>query len=929
MDELLHYGTPRHSGRYPWGSGKNPQRNKNFLSYVNEYTKLGLSQAEIAKALIGPEATSTQLRAKISIATNEIKKENRDRARRLRNEKGYGPTEIGRIMNQPESTIRTWLKGDEEQHKNKVQVTADTLKKNVDEKGYIDVGKGVELSLGTTATNLNVAIEALKEQGYTVHNVQVQQQGTQEGMKTTIKVLAPPGTTYKDVNMHKEKITTIEDYSKDGAKGISRLGLPPVQSVDSDRIMVRYEEDGGRDKDGVIELRRGVEDLSLGNAKYAQVRIAVDGKVFMKGMAIYADDKDMPPGVDIIYNSNKSKKEYSKLEVMKPLKTNKDGTLNEENPFGASIMLEEQLKRVPRKYIDKNGKEQISPINVVNEEGNWEDWSKKLASQMLSKQPYQLVKKQLELSYDIKKAEFDEICAVTNPVVKKKLLEGFASDCDSQAVHLEAASLPRQATHVILPLPDIKENEIFAPRYHTGEQVALVRYPHGGTFEIPILTVNNNVKSGKKLIGTDSPDAVGIHPSAAVKLSGADFDGDTALVIPTGGKIKIKSRDLLPGLKGFDEQKEALYKMNPDDPGYYEVKKGSRTEQTLMGKTTNLITDMTLLGANDDDLARAVRHSMVVIDTAKHHLDYKKSERDNGIAELKKRYQVQEDGGYGGVSTIISRAKSPIRVKLREPDKEGTGNSMGWDPETGEVKWVEKKGQTYPERKKNKDGTYTYTGKFKNRETETTRMAETNDAMTLVSTFRMPTEIAYANYANGLKGLANEARKEYLGTKAPRANPEATKAYSKEVASLNSKLNIALKNSPRERQAQLYADHTIELAKQAVYPDTLDKDEMKKKRAQALAAGRAKFNAKKEPVKFSEKEWEAVQAGAISPSKLKSLLENADLDKVKKLATPKQARGLRPAQITSAKNMLAMGYTLEEVADKFGVSSSTISNAMK
>ena len=30
-DILMHYGTPRHSGRYPWGSGENPyQRNGDF-----------------------------------------------------------------------------------------------------------------------------------------------------------------------------------------------------------------------------------------------------------------------------------------------------------------------------------------------------------------------------------------------------------------------------------------------------------------------------------------------------------------------------------------------------------------------------------------------------------------------------------------------------------------------------------------------------------------------------------------------------------------------------------------------------------------------------------------------------------------------------------------------------------------------------------
>ena len=38
-------------------------------------------------------------------------------------------------------------------------------------------------------------------------------------------------------------------------------------------------------------------------------------------------------------------------------------------------------------------------------------------------------------------------------------------------------------------IPSMKENEVYAPNYKNGEQVALIRYPHAGTFEIPILTV--------------------------------------------------------------------------------------------------------------------------------------------------------------------------------------------------------------------------------------------------------------------------------------------------------------------------------------------------------------------------------------------------------------------------------------------------------
>ena len=75
--------------------------------------------------------------------------------------------------------------------------------------------------------------------------------------------------------------------------------------------MVRYADDVGSDgvkgieKDGVIELRRGVEDLDLNGNRYAQVRILVDGTHYLKGMAVYSDD--MPDGVDVVFNTNKKK----------------------------------------------------------------------------------------------------------------------------------------------------------------------------------------------------------------------------------------------------------------------------------------------------------------------------------------------------------------------------------------------------------------------------------------------------------------------------------------------------------------------------------------------------------------------------------------------------------------------------------------------
>lgn len=287
-----------------------------------------------------------------------------------------------------------------------------------------------------------------------------------------------------------------------------------------------------------------------------------------------------------------------------------------------------------------------------------------------------LIKKQLNLTKADKQAEFDEICALNNPTVKKNLLKSFADDCDAAAVHLKAAALPRQKYQVILPLTSIKDDQVYAPNYNDGEKVALIRYPHGGTFEIPILTVNNKHAEGKRVLGTTPADAIGISSKVAERLSGADFDGDTVMVIPTGKSIKITSTPPLKGLERFDPKTSY-----PERQGM----KYMKNTQTEMGIISNLITDMTLKGANQDELARAVRHSMVVIDAEKHKLDYKKSEADNGIAALKKKYQgsINENGRYHeGAATLISRAKSETSVLKRK-------GSPIIDPVTGEQSYKE------------------------------------------------------------------------------------------------------------------------------------------------------------------------------------------------------------------------------------------------
>lgn len=874
-EELVHYGILRKSGRYPWGSGENPhQRNKQFLTYVDQLHKKGLSETEIAKGL---GITTTQLRASKAIAKTEQRQSQISMATRLK-EKGMSNIAIGERMGLNESSVRALLDPANQAKTDILNTTSDMLKDNVDKKGFIDIGSGVENHIGISATKLNTAVAMLEEEGYVVHKFSVEQVGT--GMKTNMKVLCPPGTTYPDVLNNKDQINLINDYSEDG--GRTYLGLETPKAVSSKRLEVRYGPDGGSDKDGVIELRRGVDDISLGNAKYAQVRISVDGTHYLKGMAMYSDD--LPDGVDMIFNTNKTST-GNKMDALKKMKDDED------NPFGAVVR--------QRHFLNSKGEQELSAINIVNEEGDWGRWSRTLSSQMLSKQSPSLAKEQLGLSFLSKKDQYDEIMSLTNPTVRKKLLDSFADDADSASVHLKAAALPRQRTHVILPINSVKETEIYAPNYRNGEKVVLIRFPHGGKFEIPELTVNNRQREAGSVL-KNAIDAVGINSKVASRLSGADFDGDTVLVIPNNSR-KVRTSKSLEGLKDFDPQ--TAY------PKYSGMKPMSaRTKQLKMGDVSNLITDMTIRGASDSELARAVRHSMVVIDAEKHKLNWKQSAIDNGISELKSKYQK---GPRSGASTLISQASAEIRVPDRKPRSAAKGGPI--DIRTGR-KVYEETGASY----KNK------AGKTVTKTVKSTKMAEARNAYSLSSGTHM--ESIYADHANKLKALANQARKDSYSTPSLKYSPSAKAAYSKEVATLNGKLNAALKNQPLERKSQLLAN-TVVSAKRQANPH-LEAEDIKKIKGQALNEARSRTGAKKPDILITQAEWNAIQAGAISNNKLVQILNKSDLDQVKKLANPRSQTGLSGSKLARAKSMLSAGYTQAEVADALGISTSTLNQAI-
>ena len=894
MSELSHYGTPRHSGRYPWGSGSDPyQNNKNFISYVDKLTKQGLTEKQIAE---GIGMSIRELRSQKTISKMAIKKADTAEAIKLK-EKGLSNVAIGKKLGVNESVVRNLLSQRNTNRADAVEATADVLRRRIaDTNGYLDVGKGTEQhiavaqQMGITTTQLNTALQILKAEGYRVDTIKVDQLGT--GHQTELKVLSPPGTTYKEITNNRDKIGTVAVFSAN--KGKSYLDIEPPRQVDVKRIKVQYGDEGGADSDGMIYLRRGVDDISLGNAKYAQVRVAVGDTHYLKGMAVYSDN--IPAGYDIVYSSTK-KNTGNPLDAMKPLKD--DPTL----PFGSVVR--------QKHYTDKSGKEQLSALNIVNEQGSWETWSRNISSQVLSKQTSALAKRQLELAYLAKRDELSEIQALTNPTIKKVLLNKFADGADASAVHLKAAQMPRQSNHVILPINSLKDNEVYAPTFRNGERVVLIRHPHGGTFEIPELVVNHKNREGRSTIGADSLDAIGINASVASRLSGADFDGDTVLVMPNNeGKIKTSSP--LEGLKNFNPQESYA--------GYSGMKKMSpKTKQNEMGAVSNLITDMTIKGATHSEIARAVRHSMVVIDAEKHNLNYKQSEIDNGIKELKQKYQLRPDGRAGGASTLISRASANIKVPERKARLSGEGGPV--DPETGERRFTET-GRTYNVYKTNAKGDTVV--KESPRLTSTTRMAETNDANTLSS--GRPIERIYANHANQLKALANEARKEALVTKGLTYSPSANKTYAPQVESLKAKLALAYRNAPLERQAQLIAGETYKAIVRAD-PD-MEADKKKKIRGKLLTETRTRIGAGKDNIAITPQEWQAIQSGAISNNFLLEILANTNTDVIREYATPRASTGVPAAKLARASAMLSAGYTQAEVADALGLSVSTLSRAL-
>lgn len=1050
-DGVAHDENPpgRGSGRYAFGSGNrphqhdwdiysrieklraaNPNASDTELAYLMGIYKTDKDGNYILDENGNKQGNSTKFRAIKQIAANNKKLDQFEELAYYDNQinpntgKHYTDTQIAEKMGLPsESSVRSMRNTMMNGKTNKTNEVADILRKEAEEKGYLDVGSDVALYLGTASGSLNTALEMLKEEGYEVKTISIKQISNPQ-QNTNIRVLCPPGSENdnpiwkhpQDIKM----ITTLGDHDNDISDALTNRGLGDPPRVKLNRIDIRYDEDGGTERDGLIQIRAvrdengnlvaASPDLSLGNARYGQIRIAVEGDRYIKGMAVY--DENLPEGTDILVNSNKSR-EGGVDKALKKLQTNKDGTLAT-NIFGSTVVQTIMRDKDGNPILDKNGKQIPSAINFVGTndadmhvEGRWGKWSKNLSAQFLSKQSLALVKAQLKQQSDIMESQLKDINSLNNPTVKRNMLIDFADQADAAAVDMKAAPIPGQKTRVLIPVPSLKDNECYAPGLPNGTTVALVRFPHAGRWEIPILQVNNNNKEAKSILG-DSGDAIAINHHNHGVLSGADSDGDTVVVIPmtrknsSGEFEKIVDIRNMPPLNGYlvnqDGSKTTIKLSDFDPTGAYSTSnprfssmkdkdgnptyayfKNTRAKGKEMGKTTNLIMDMQLKGCSDpNELARVDMYSMVVIDAQKHKLNYKQAYKDFGIEELKQKYQMKPSGRAGGAATLLTRAASPATIPLR-----GMWRDTDIDPNTGEKiyrepthtterkavspekvlapagyiyvdsagkphksKYLREKDGSYTEATydgkvvRNKDGSYSYdkgSGKTKwtyetvNRTEDIPKLTKAymdgKDATALLSDGDRSSEIekTYAVYANHMHSLANQARKQSLTVQPIKYNSAAAKEYFTEVKELREALNTAKMNAPRERQAQILASSSYNARVQGL--TDLDSDDRRKIRGQELDQARKICGANKTRVKFTERQWEAINKGAVPPSILSDLLKNADKENYMSLALPKQ-NSISDAKKQRIQQLFDKGWSYEEIAESVGVSTSSVSNVI-
>lgn len=203
-----------------------------------------------------------------------------------------------------------------------------------------------------------------------------------------------------------------------------------------------------------------------------------------------------------------------------------------------------------------------------------------------------------------------------------------------------------------------------------------------------------------------------------------------------------------------------------------------------------------------------------------------------------------------------------------------------------------------------------------------TKMMETDDAMTLVSDKHNDVEVMYANYANTMKNMANECRKAAILTPNLEYSRDASKKYAPQVKSLNAKLDNCESNAPKEREAQRIANNIVNAQKMS-NPGMTTK-EIKKASQVALTEARGRVGAARQTLDVTPEEWKAIEAGAITDSKLTKVLKYADSKQIREYTTPSETTKVPDVKVSKMKMLQNNNYTLAEIAEATGYSVSTV-----
>lgn len=251
---LTHYGMPRRSGRYPWGSGDNPyQHSADFMARVQSLKKSNATAVDesTGEILTGERAiakimglsNTKELRVQYALAKDEKRTYDVQTAKSMRAD-GKSLNEIAKAMGfKNDSSVRSLLNDQSASKMNKSKKTADTLKQCLkeklkdDPKAVLDVGVGVERELGVSKEKLNEALYIMQQEGYQVWKGSVPQ-ATNPGKKTNLRIVGPEGTP-KSAPFDYEHIHSVSEYtSRDNGETFSKTKFPV--SMDPKRLAIRY-----------------------------------------------------------------------------------------------------------------------------------------------------------------------------------------------------------------------------------------------------------------------------------------------------------------------------------------------------------------------------------------------------------------------------------------------------------------------------------------------------------------------------------------------------------------------------------------------------------------------------------------------------------------------------------------------------------------